>query len=421
MWFSLILTLFTGLQAAPQTRPSTRPAPTPDEIRRAVRQLNHPSVTQRRAATRQLAEWGPLAFGELRQAAASPALESALAARDLLRELEAAVLIGAEVRLEVDRTRIAWDEPVTLRVHARNPTGGPLRVPWETPTTSRPVDRLADHEQVARMLDAADFLVVTGPDGRNIGLRVEPIERDPAVAEAVEVRARGTPPTHIVEAGRSAELDIPLFNRGWARFPMLHAGTYTIQFDYQPSWKDESWVEDGFGRVRSEPITIEVAKEAPQAIRRATMPLALKIAIEGDRVLAQVTSSWDIPVWMNLNLGGQKSASAHLQWELIPVRVDDPEAVPLRHEPEDTRVELERIVRIDPGTTRTISELPADKVRSEVARLESETPFHYALQIRYSHFASTAELQQALGPAAGRLPAHVFTGALHSEEIDPPR
>src|SRR5690606_2720089 len=161
-----------------------------------IRNLNHPSITQRRAAIRQLAEWGPVIFPDLRRAASSSDLEAALSARDLLTELESAIFLGARVRLEVSRQRVRWDEPFSLTVIATNTTPGPLRAPWPAPTAPvstvrdappepgargrQPASRPAftDAEQVAAMMDVADFLVVTGPDGRAIELRVEGIERD---------------------------------------------------------------------------------------------------------------------------------------------------------------------------------------------------------------------------------------------------
>ena len=424
LWFLLLILALpaTTLNADPQTRPSTRPAPSRDEIRRAVRQLNHPNLTQRRKAIRQLAEWGPLAFGELREAANSSSLESALSARDLLQELEEAILIGAEVRLEVDRQRLAWNEPLTLRVRAHNPTDRPLRVPWERPTTSRPADQIPSHVQVARILDAADFLVITGPHGHPVELRPDLwFDRESPVFDILERRVHGSGPAHIIEAGQSAVLDIPLFNRGWIRYPLLEAGTYTLHFVYQPRWKDPGWTQEGFGRIVSNPIRIEVVEGAPEAIRRASRPLRMSIAIKGDKAIAQVTSDWDVPLWLNLNFGGQKEASAQVRWELVPLRIDDPEPVPVLHEPEDTRVALERIVQIDPGTTRTIAELPMEKVREEHRRLVSDTPFHYALQARYTNFATTKTLQDVLRVAAEDVPMNIFTGALDSNDIELPR
>src|SRR5690554_5831938 len=67
---------------------STRPVPPgEDQIRQAIRDLNHPSPSRRREAVRQLADWGPLAFDALAQVAAGPELEPALLARDLLRQM----------------------------------------------------------------------------------------------------------------------------------------------------------------------------------------------------------------------------------------------------------------------------------------------------------------------------------------------
>src|SRR5690606_2863682 len=71
-------------QTSSAQTPRTPVAATAETIRSTVRQLSHPSPARRRAAIRQLAEWGPVAFPELKRVAGSGNLESALLARDLL-------------------------------------------------------------------------------------------------------------------------------------------------------------------------------------------------------------------------------------------------------------------------------------------------------------------------------------------------
>src|SRR6478752_349661 len=103
--FAIVLLLPAGAlsqTSAPATAPAS--APSPEEIKRAIRDLNHPAPSKRRTAIRRLAHWGPLAFGELRRAAQDRNIESALSARDLLKELESALLLGARVRLQASKS-----------------------------------------------------------------------------------------------------------------------------------------------------------------------------------------------------------------------------------------------------------------------------------------------------------------------------
>jgi hypothetical protein len=205
-------------------------------------------------------------------------------------------LIGAQIRLSVDKSRVAWDQPFVLTVHMSNSTPGPIRVPWPARDDARPPRIIgATARQVAAMLDAADFLIVTGPRGRQLELRVDPIEQDPAVYLAVQSRAGDDPPTQEIAAGRADELTIPLFNRGWARFPMLRPGTYTIRFAYQPEWKDQQWTEVQFGRVQSEPVTIEITTAAPEPVRPRGEDLTLHLKTTGEMIEAEIRNVWDRP------------------------------------------------------------------------------------------------------------------------------
>src|SRR5262245_52041125 len=123
----------TPLNAEPPSTSTAPAAVSQDQIRSAIRDLNHPAIARRRAAIRQLAGWGPVAFPELRQAAQDRNLEAALSARTLLAELESALMLGARVRIELNKSRVAWNEPVNLTVFADNRTAAPMRVPWPKP------------------------------------------------------------------------------------------------------------------------------------------------------------------------------------------------------------------------------------------------------------------------------------------------
>lgn len=354
--------------------------------------------------------------------AKSGGLEAALSARDLLAELQSAILIGARVRLEVDRARVAWNEPFTLTVQALNPTGEKIEVPWpaggDLPAT-RPAER--DAHQVGALLDAGDFLVVAGPDGDALEPRVEPIERDPAVYDAVNIRARGTPPSHTVSAGGTDRLAIREFNRGWARYPMLAAGRYTIRFSYQPQWKDKSWTKEQFGLVESEPIRVEVTQGAPEAIRTAETPLRLSTRAAGDFLVAEVESLWDRELWLNLNLGEDIITHAQLQWQMRWEKDQGGEEEPARWTPDSTgdrfRPELMRVVK--PGGKLAVGKVRAATLREALRGTTSNPPAKVEVSVRYTSVGTPAQIRENMSEQrqVGQVPTQLFSGTLSSEPI----
>ncbi len=413
----LALTLVIGAVAAEQSpegrvaasQPSSRPGrPAEADIRNAIRQLTHPVHSRRRAAIRKLAEWGPWAFPELRRAAAGGNLETAISARDLLAELEAAPLVGSDVRLLVDRPRLAWDQPLMLTIVAQNPTVGPIRVPWtHPPAATQPI---SDPEQVARMMDVADFLVVSGPDGESVDLRVEPIDQDPAVYREVDVRAKRTGPLQEVAPGGAARLELPLFNRGWARFPLLKAGRYSIKLEYQPEWKDPSWTREGFGRVRSLPVSVEIKPAAVPEIAGSRAALAIQVRPAGEWWEAILCSRWDIPLWVNLNVNGPKNTHARLEWRL---RNEDGEALKLAAPEGKPVFQAERLIRLEPGENRVIDRFKA----AEIEKHRSEIKGHAEVNVRYVNLIGRVSLHDELSRLghAAKVPPRLFTGVISSE------
>ena len=391
--------------ARPATRPTSAPASAPAEpsvaeIRAAVKQLKHPSPAKRRDAIRQLAAWGPITFPELRKAAQGSDLEAALSARTLLTELQAAIMLGGRVHLEVDKTRVAWDEPFTLTLHAHNPTSAPMRVPWPDPAkvaATRPASPEAG--QVGRMLDAADWLNVTGPDGQTLELRIDSIDGDADIRQAVDVRAGKAPPSHTIEPGSHVQLRISEFNRGWSRYPMLAAGTYTIRFEYQPQWEDESWTEAGFGRVTSEPVKVEVTRSAPDDIRTAERPLNLRLKRDGDYVVAEMHNMWDRPLCLNLNFGPDNSRQAQLVWDIAVEGKDDARRWQPEADPSAATLKLDRFKIMAPGRALEIGRAPiAELVRSADGTRDRQTgqvPPDPSLHVLTQSRADARAVQQA--------------------------
>jgi len=402
--------------AAPITPPSEQ------EIRQAIRDLNHPSPARRREAVRRLADWGPLAFDALGKVAAGSELEPALLARDLLREMGEVLFVGGRVRLEVDRERIRWDEPFALTVHVHNPTPGPVVVPWpaDAASTTAPAADLhtSDADQVAALMDIADHLSIVGPDGRPVELRVDPIESDSAVYRAVAVRAGFDPPSHPVPPQGSERLRVPAFNRGWARYPLLAAGRYTIRFAYQPEWRDPAWIDQGFGRIESNIVTIEVTQPAPSEVREATRPVRLQLRQENDRLVAELQNVWDRDLWFNFNLGGPLDTHARLEWCPQPSGDGEVNTFALDGDATGPQFAADRIGHLAPGQTHLLTRAdPAAVI--ERARLAGDTSDAPSVALKYSHLPSGRDLRLNLREKGQRetIPSQIFSGSAISEPI----
>lgn len=386
--------------------------PASGAVQQAIRRLNHPLLAKRREAIRQLAGWGPVVFPALREAAGGDRLETAISARELLAELQAALFLGAQVRLEVAPRRVAWDEPFELRVRAINPTAGPIRLPWPGP---RGAEKAADADalQVAAMLDVADFLTVQGPTGETVTLRVDPIEWNSQVDRAVRVRAGDQPPSQQIPPGRDAVLRIRAFNRGWARYPLFKAGTYRISFAYQPEWKDATWIADGFGRVSSSPATVEIMSAAPSPIQQASRPLEMTLAREGDELLARLVCHWDRRVGVNLNFGPQLDRHARFSWRwVVP---DAEQATDWAPEPAAGPMSLDRVHVLEPMAAHILA-------RVSIRTLQGAAPGkarNMNVAARYLNLTTRDRIAEALPEAAdlSRLPPNVFTGVVLSPSI----
>lgn len=408
-----------GPASSPASQPTTQPArPTAEQIRKAVRELSHPVHVRRRAAIRQFAEWGPMAFPELRRVISSSDHEAALSARDLLAELQSAILIGAQIRLELDRTRAAWNEPIALVVHASNPSSDPIVVPWAATKAPATQPAAIDAQQVGALLDAADFLVVTGPTGETLDPRVDPIEREPLVYSAVNARAHGTPPSHPMAAGATDDLRIPLFNRGWARYATLAPGKYTIAFAYQPDWSDESWTKDGFGLVKSEPVTLEITEPAPEAIQSATVPLAMKVREEASNYIAELECTWDRALSVNLNWGDIDETHALLEWRIEP-KDDKAQDEPVRWIPEGggKPYKAAEVRSLKPGERLIIGRAPKSALAAKARLIAPDSNAAVNITARYVHLPNPAQIRQALEEQSNDapVPRDLFSGTVTSE------
>ncbi len=408
--------------AAGQTRPATSPAGNPETraaVRAAIGELDHPRPDRRRDAARRLAGWGPLALPELQEAAAGPRLERALAARDLLAQLGEVYLFGGDVRLETDRDEVAWDEPFDLILHVTNPGEAPLRLPWSVEPVPPGGQSESDAAQVAAVLSVADFLAVTGPDGQPVAVRVDPLDRDAQVRETVNVLASESPPTGIIPPGGGDRLVLRAFNRGWARYPMLSAGVYSIRFAYQPEWNDARWTALGLGRIESPPVQVRVRSDAPEAVRVSDRPMAAVLRRQGDSLVAELVNTWDRQQWVSLNLGGPFETHAAVEWRLPSVDHDRLDAVDLETDTAGSDVREDRFRPLEPGQAVEVVRVAVAALRARLRDLEISPAQAHAVAFSYRHLPSAEALSLQLRLAGRRVavPRHLFSGTVTSEPI----
>lgn len=419
-----LLGIVSSVCGAPASAPATAPvgragSPTDQQIRDMVQSLRHPSRSRRQAAMRQLAIWGTSTIPELKRAAEGDDFEAALAARQLIEEFQGAVLLGARVTLSVDRNRIRWDEPFALSLRVENPSASSIRLPWPRPTAKPPESvPLTTAAQVGAVLDVADFLSVRNRHGTPIDLRIDPIEQESTVEEAVQVRAGSNPPAHDLPAGESETLRVPMLNRGWARYPMLEPGRYAIEFDYQPTWRDPAWGKEGFGRVRCEPVIVEVSDGSPGTILEGTVPLLLTLTRFEQELEARLICTWDRPVWVNLNYGANIEQDAHLEWQWIPRRDGETEELRVSEPPPAREPDRNRLIRLAPGEARTIERIEVARLRALIAADTPQEADSFDIVVRYASLAWPPSVRRLvkLDPPADVLPL-LFQGTASSEPL----
>lgn len=406
---------------------------TPDEIRRLIEQLGDASYEQRVRATRRLCAVGAPARDALEAAARSDDPERSLRARKILSRLGELWFAGVDVRLSLSSETIAWDEPVELRVTFRNASAFPARLPLDLGQLSGaggsrpdvpglPID---DATQVGWMVDLADVLTVRDTRGQEIELRVDAIEDDAAVEEAVRRRAEGTANAHTLQAGEEVTIRVPAFNRGWARFPLLDAETYSIVFAYAPKWDDQALVRARVGRVSSNEISLRVSRAAPDAISRTGLRASVSVRHEGPELVALLINHADRSVYANLNLGEGLpfAAGAWLlqtggQERELPVQ---PAAGRTWHD-----FSFARIAKIAPGAAVELAriELAALKQRADDPGAEAaDAEWH--LSFRYANLCDRRWQRRQDGPPADGpepppilvdpLPPHLLTGRFISQ------
>lgn len=281
------------------------------EIAALASQLSDQAYEKRVGATRRLCAIGQPATDVLRRVSHGDDMEAALRARKVIQALERVLFAGVDVRLESDRTTFAWNEPIELRIVLENKSRFPARVPFRTGTEHSEGDS-ADARQVASMIDASEWLMVKNAQGRAIELRVDEISDDPAVLRVIQERLTGGPISELAP-GERAIVIVGSFNRGWARYPLLDEGTYTVTLGYVPEWTDPVLAENKVGEVRSNTLSLHVVKGAPESVSRSGAQPSVSIRREQDELIASLTNHADRAIVVNTNYG-LAAPFAEIQW-----------------------------------------------------------------------------------------------------------
>jgi hypothetical protein len=342
---------------------------TPDEVAALVKSLGDPSYEARTFATRRLCAIGPGAADALRAAAEGDDAEVAMRARQLLTVFDRLLFADARISVAFSKSQIAWNEPVDLVITVVNESSHAVQVPFEgDPPRAEP--KVGDAQQVGAMLDVADWLTLKGPDGRPVELRMDDLDADESVAAAVQARVDGAPVT-AVRPGGAVVLTLRDFNRGWARYPLLDRGGYSVSLEYAPDWSDKVLLEAQAGRIVSNVAKIDIIEAAPATVDRRAGRTEIVLEQSGDAFVARFINRMDQPVLLNANFGATPPF-AQAQWVLA--RDGERRETPVTDQPASSWKQF------DPGK---VVEVPAGEA-FELARIDD------------------ARIRKALGDAAAR-------------------
>jgi hypothetical protein len=358
------------------------PAPlaTDGELSSYIRDLGHPSYETRSRATRLLCAAGMAAYEPLQAAAAGDDVETALRAKDILSTLDRLMFSGVDVSFGFSEAKASWDTPVELRLTMSNRSRHPARVPFVLDPALR--DGMPEvARQVADMLDLAEWLTVRGPDGDDVQLRVDDIAADPAIEQVVAERVDGGPASTIAPGGQAVVV-LKNFNRGWARYPLLDAGTYTLVFDYVPAWEDAALAKEQAGRVRAEPVSIEVYRAAPPAVSRHGEEVSVRLVRSGDALVAELTNRFDQPLLLNKNFG---PVPPFAQGRWICEIGSDLIAVPASGGPARSWADFDKslLVEVAPGASEELDRRLLPTLRQRIADSSRRRPA--ACQVHFSY------------------------------------
>lgn len=278
-----------------------RPAPDlpSNDIAALIRDLSDRSYEVRTVATRRLCAIGAPAREMLEAAASGPDTEASIRAKRVLKIVGQLYFSGVDVSLSFVPPEAPWDSPVELRLTFTNQGQHPALVPF---ALGQMDNSNKDARQVGNMLDAAEWLHVRSPQGQEIDLRVDDITSDPAVNAEVQQRLKAGS-SSILQSGQAAVLTVPAFNRGWARYPLIEQGEYSVSLRYDPTWEDEDLKAQGIGRVVSNSAKLTILSSAPPAVSRTGAEATLTLSVEGPILIARLTNRSDQVLHVNKNYG----------------------------------------------------------------------------------------------------------------------
>jgi hypothetical protein len=360
-----------------EDRPLAGPA-TEVEIATLIRDLGDASFGKRTFATRRLCAIGMDAREPLAKAAAGDDFETALRARKILETVDALLFAGVEITLKASKASFAWDESVDLHVRLINRSKYPARVPFELDEKRRAA-LPADARQVGDMLDVGDLLRVSGPDGRCVELRVDEFLGTADVLAEVESRLDAGP-TSVIGPGREAALIVKAFNRGWARYPLLDGGAYSLVLDYTPDFNDPVLNEQLVGRVVSNELVVKVSKAAPAAVSRVGIEAGLSLRMSDHNVIAELINRADQPIWVNRNFG---------PWGRWVVEVDQLQQeipTPAPANPTWDDFQSAQVVEVRPGAVVELTRIEVKTLCAAVKQeLKDAAPRTRRVHFRYSN------------------------------------
>lgn len=419
---------FLYFVAFPLTLVAQTPSPTgssPD-IDALLRQLVDERYLVREDATRRLCALGPQTADALRRVVDAGPGEAALRAVHLLTIFDRCYFWGAAVELAFSATDIPWDQSVDLIVTLRNPSPHSVRLPFELPTIPAE-SRLTDAQQVGLMLDLADFLRVTAPDGREIpSPHIDDPSDDPDVQSAIDARVEA-PASTLLPPGQVLVLRLQDFNRGWARYRLLDAGTYKIAFEYRPDWSDPQLRDARIGYVAAAPVTWHVSIPAPFEVSRDGLDADLEIHAADGRLAAYLVNRRDIPQVIHTGFG-PAAPFAQFAWRCAINNDDEieiPSAAPKIHAAD---FRLSDLKAVEPGQRLLLTEIAVDELFTAFARAsDGARPVTLGVRATYTNVVTRAwqrrenllDAPEHLGPRELRapLPRHILGTRLASEPI----
>jgi len=308
--FTVLFTMGSSWSLAQDHKTEDTPA-SASSIRQLIEQLGDTSYEVRARASRRICNLGNEAYELLKEAAEKGQAEISLRAKHLLKTLDALMFSGVEVSLAVSSSSVRWHEPMDLTLTLVNRTNLPARVPFELVPPF--VAKTKEGRQVGHMLDAAEYLRVSAPDGSEVNIIIDDISEHPDVAHVVEQRVEGGTVTTLAP-GEEVRITLHGFNRGWARYPLYEKGGYRIIFDYTPQWTDATLLAEKVGRVVSNEVQVHIAQAAPPSVSRHQIMGTISVSEENGFVVARAHCASDKPIYVNKNFG-PRLPFAQIRWE----------------------------------------------------------------------------------------------------------